>query len=113
MSIRECGVTLKRRLRILSRRAVAALNVLDGTVIGRNMHRHGHQKFIRFLNAVESQVPPRKAIHAMQGSAGRGDANGQRLPALSLLTLLGKWPWVKNLSPLSSVVDPQVSLLSQ
>jgi len=43
----------------------AALNVLDGTVIGRNMHRHRHQEFIRFLNAVESQVPARKAIHAI------------------------------------------------
>jgi len=34
----------------------AALNVLDGTVIGRNMQRHRHQEFIRFLkviNAVE------------------------------------------------------------
>ena len=27
----------------------AALNVLDGTVIGRNMQRHRHQEFIRFL----------------------------------------------------------------
>jgi hypothetical protein len=26
----------------------AALNVLDGTVIGRNMQRHRHQEFIRF-----------------------------------------------------------------
>src|SRR6266852_3194565 len=43
----------------------AALNILDGTVIGRNMHRHRHQEFIRFLNAVESQVPARKAIHAI------------------------------------------------
>jgi hypothetical protein len=29
----------------------AALNVLDGTVIGHNMQRHRHQEFIRFLNA--------------------------------------------------------------
>jgi transposase len=43
----------------------AALNVLDGTVIGRNMQRHRHQEFIRFLNAVEAQVMPRKAIHAI------------------------------------------------
>ena len=43
----------------------AALNVLDGTVIGRNMQRHRHQEFIRFLNAVEAQVPARKAIHAI------------------------------------------------
>jgi hypothetical protein len=31
----------------------AALNVLDGTVIGRCMKRHRHQEFIRFLSAVE------------------------------------------------------------
>ena len=43
----------------------AALNVLDGTVIGRNMQRHRHQEFIRFLNTVEAQVPVRKAIHAV------------------------------------------------
>ncbi len=35
----------------------AALNVLDGTVIGRNMQRHRHQEFIRFLNAIEAAVP--------------------------------------------------------
>lgn len=43
----------------------AALNVLDGTVIGRNMQRHRHQEFIRFLDTVEAQVAPRKAIHAI------------------------------------------------
>src|SRR6201987_3023157 len=43
----------------------AALNILDGTVIGRNMQRHRHQEFIRFLNAVEAQVPARKQIHAI------------------------------------------------
>lgn len=43
----------------------AALNILDGTVIGRNMKRHRHQEFIRFLNTVEVQVPKRKTIHAI------------------------------------------------
>ena len=43
----------------------AALNVLDGTVIGRNMQRHRHQEFIRFLKAVEAQVPAGKLIHAI------------------------------------------------
>ena len=43
----------------------AALNVLDGTVIGRNMQRHRHQEFIRFLNAVEGKVPAEKAVHAI------------------------------------------------
>ena len=39
----------------------AALNVLDGTVIGRNMQRHRHQEFIRFLNVINAQVPSEKA----------------------------------------------------
>jgi transposase len=43
----------------------AALNVLDGTVIGRNMQRHRHQEFIRFLNGVEGTVPAGKMIHAV------------------------------------------------
>src|ERR1700730_6938013 len=43
----------------------AALNILDGTVIGRNMQRHRHQEFIRFLNTIEEQVPVGKVIHAM------------------------------------------------
>jgi transposase len=43
----------------------AALNVLDGTVIGRNMQRHRHQEFIRFLNAIESKVPAGKLIHVI------------------------------------------------
>src|SRR5262249_46673223 len=43
----------------------AALNVLDGTVIGHNMKRHRHQGFIRFLNLIEAQVPKRKTIHAI------------------------------------------------
>lgn len=43
----------------------AALNVLDGTVIGRNMQRHRHQEFIRFLNLIEAQAPAGKAIHVI------------------------------------------------
>src|ERR1700737_1878039 len=43
----------------------AALDVLDGTVIGRNMQRHRHQEFIRFLNTIEEQVPVGKAVHVI------------------------------------------------
>jgi len=43
----------------------AALNVLDGTVIGRCMQRHRHEEFIRFLNVTEAAVPKEKAIHAI------------------------------------------------
>ena len=41
----------------------AALNVLDGTVIGRNMQRHRHQEFIRFLNTIDAEVPAGKVVH--------------------------------------------------
>src|SRR5918993_4856816 len=43
----------------------AALNVLDGRVLGRCMARHRHQEFIRFLNAIERQVPAGKVIHVI------------------------------------------------
>jgi transposase len=43
----------------------AALNVIDGRVIGRCMQRHRHQEFIRFLNAVEAEVPAGKLVHAI------------------------------------------------
>ena len=43
----------------------AAINVLDGTVIGHNMQRHRHQEFIRFLNAVEREIPAGKTVHAI------------------------------------------------
>jgi transposase len=43
----------------------AALNVLDGTVIGQCMARHRHQEFIRFLNRIPATVPAGKLIHAI------------------------------------------------
>ena len=43
----------------------AALNVLDGSVIGQCMARHRHQEFIRFLNAIERQTPAGKVIHVI------------------------------------------------
>ena len=43
----------------------AALNVFDGTVIGRNMQRHRHQEFIRFLNGIEAEVPAGKVVHVI------------------------------------------------
>ena len=43
----------------------AALNVLEGKVIGRCMQRHRHQEFIRFLNAIEAAVPAGKVVHVI------------------------------------------------
>jgi hypothetical protein len=46
----------------------AALNVRDGTVMGRCMSQHRHQEFVRFLNAVERTIPAGKLIHAIADS---------------------------------------------
>jgi transposase len=43
----------------------AALDILEGKVIGRCMQRHRHQEFIRFLNTVEREVAAGKAVHVV------------------------------------------------
>src|SRR3954467_8641432 len=41
----------------------AALNTLDGTVIGTCMPKHRHQEWIRFLALLDRQTPKEKEIH--------------------------------------------------
>ena len=48
----------------------AALDVLQGKVIGRCMQRHRHQEFIRFLNAIEAEIPAGKIIHVILDNYG-------------------------------------------
>ena len=43
----------------------AALNVLEGKVIGRCMQRHRHQEFIRFLNTIEHHMPAGRIVHVV------------------------------------------------
>src|SRR5260370_425831 len=43
----------------------AAFDMLEGKVIGRSMQRHRHQEFIRFLNAIEAQVPASNPVHVI------------------------------------------------
>ena len=44
----------------------SALNILDGTVIGRNMQHHRHQEFYPgLLSMIQEQVPVGKVIHAI------------------------------------------------
>ena len=61
----KCGTMTHDYVRNGTTTLFAALNVLDGTVIGRCMQRHRHQEFIRFLNAVEREVPAGKVIHVV------------------------------------------------
>jgi transposase len=41
----------------------AALNALDGTVIGSCMDRHRHEEFLRFMRTIDKQVPKGIAVH--------------------------------------------------
>ena len=48
----------------------AALNVLDGTVVGQCMARHRHQEFLRFLNRLEREIPAGKLVHVILDNYG-------------------------------------------
>ena len=61
----KCGTMTHDYKRHGTTTLFAALNVLDGTVLGRCMQKHTHQEFIRFLNDVERAIPPGKIIHAI------------------------------------------------
>lgn len=61
----KCGTMTHDYRRNGTTTLFAALNVLDGTVLGRCMQRHRHQEFLRFLNAVEAAVPAGKLVHAV------------------------------------------------
>ena len=41
----------------------AALNVIEGKVIGQCMQRHRHQEFIRFLNKINHGTPKDRDVH--------------------------------------------------
>jgi transposase len=61
----RCGTMTHDYIRNGTTTLFAALDVAAGRVIGRCMQRHRHQEFIRFLNAVEAEVPAGKLVHAV------------------------------------------------
>src|SRR5512144_423971 len=66
----KCGTMTHDYKRNGTTTLFAALNTLDGVVLGRCMQRHRHQEFIRFLNAVERAVPAGKLIHVILDNYG-------------------------------------------
>jgi transposase len=48
----------------------AALNVLEGTVIGECQPRHRHQEFLRFLSRIDQSVDPGLEIHLVLDNYG-------------------------------------------
>ena len=80
----------------------AALNVLDGSVIGRCMQRHRHQEFIRFFNAVEAKVPAGKLVHAVVDNYAT-----HKHP--KVLEWLARHPrWTFHFTPTSSLTNPLI-----
>jgi transposase len=61
----KCGTMTHDYKRHGTTTLFAALNVLDGRVIGRCMQRHRHQEFLRFLGAVERAIPAGKMVHVV------------------------------------------------
>lgn len=48
----------------------AALNILDGSIIGDCMPRHRHQEFIRFLQIIDTKTPMDLALHLIVDNYG-------------------------------------------
>jgi transposase len=48
----------------------AALNTLDGTVLGTCMPRHRHQEWLRFLRLIDRQTPPDQDLHLIADNYG-------------------------------------------
>jgi transposase len=71
----------------------AAFDILEGNVIGRCMQRHRHQEFIRFLNAVEREVPAGKRVHAILDNCATHKH-------LKVIEWLGRHPrWTLHFTP--------------
>jgi hypothetical protein len=50
-------------LRAVARTLFAALNAVDGTVIGQCLDRHRHEEFLKFMRTVVKEVPKDFAVH--------------------------------------------------
>lgn len=66
----KCGTMTHDYKRHGTTTLFAALDILDGSVLGRCMQKHRHQEFIRFLNTVERAAPKHKAVHAILDNYG-------------------------------------------
>jgi DDE superfamily endonuclease len=61
----RCGTMTHDHKRHGTTTLFAVLNILEGKIIGRCMQRHRHQEFIRFLNAIEADIPAGKIVHVI------------------------------------------------
>lgn len=59
----RCGTMTHDYVRHGTTTLFAALNVLDGTVIGSCFDRHRHEEFLKFLRDVDRETPTGMALH--------------------------------------------------
>jgi len=66
----RCGTLTHDDKRHDTTTSLAALNVLQGTVLGECMARHRHQEFLRFLRKLDRETPPELTLHLILDNYG-------------------------------------------
>ena len=95
----RCGTMTHDYIRNGTTTLFAALDVLEGRVIGRCMQRHRHQEFIRFLNAIEARCP-----------LGNSSTS---FSTTTLSTSIPRLQVARAASPLHLPLHPDLSLVAQ
>ena len=66
----RCGTLTHDYKRIGTTTLFAALNVLDGKVIGECYGRHRHQEWLKFLRRLDAEFPPELQLHLVMDNYG-------------------------------------------
>ena len=77
----------------------AALNTVDGTVIGSCMDKHRHEEFLKFLRTVDTEVPKGLAVY---------DSGQLRHPQTQ-----GRYGLARQASPVPAALHPNVLILAE
>lgn len=70
MKCGRCGTMTHDYVRHGTTTLFAALNVLEGTVIGGCFKRHRHEEFLNFLRQIDRQSPPELTLHLIVDNYG-------------------------------------------
>ena len=66
----RCGTTTHDYKRNGTTTLFAALNILDGKVIGQCHARHRHQEWLKFLSRLDREFPPTQPLHLVMDNYG-------------------------------------------
>ena len=65
-----CGTHTHDYVRHGTTTLFAALNILDGKVIGQCLSRHRHQELLKFLRTADNEFPPELELHLILDNYG-------------------------------------------